>query len=100
MRNSFCTKFGLSKREHVGFEDDVAGERWIVPTQDWSLRGRELEEAMSELPDHYRVPLILVLIDGVSYEDAAERCQCPIGTIKSRVNRARQVLARQLNSEG
>ncbi|TDK32136.1 sigma-70 family RNA polymerase sigma factor [Rhizobium deserti] len=99
MRNIFCTKFGLQKREQVGFEDDVAGSRSVNAAQEWSVRGHELEKAIGQLPDPYRLALKMVFIDGVSYEEAAKRCKCPVGTVKSRVNRARQQLAKQLNDE-
>jgi RNA polymerase sigma factor (sigma-70 family) len=99
MRNIFCTKFGLQKREHVGIQDDVAGTRSVDAAQEWSLRGQELEKAIQQLPDHYRLALKMVFIDGISYEGAAERCHCPVGTVKSRVNRARQQLAKQLNND-
>jgi len=99
MRNSFCTKFGLRKREVVGFEDDVAKNPWVGADQEWALRGHELEKAITELPDRYRVPFLLTFLDGISYEDAAARCQCPVGTIKSRVNRARHLLTKQLDGD-
>lgn len=98
MRNSFCTRFGLAKREHVGFEDDAAGNTAVADTQEWAVRWHELEDAVAKLPEYYRVPLTLIFIDGVSYETAAELCKCPVGTVKSRVNRARRELARQLDT--
>ncbi|SMF73093.1 sigma-70 family RNA polymerase sigma factor [Neorhizobium sp. CSC1952] len=99
MRNSFCTRFSLSKREHIGIEDSLANRPAVQPLQEWSLRGRELEEALVRLPDHYRSAIELVFIQGVSYENAAARCHCPLGTMKSRVNRARLHLARELGED-
>lgn len=58
-------------------------------TQDWSLAVLSLEAAMRQLPDEHREALILVGAAGLSYEEAAEICACALGTIKSRVNRAR-----------
>ena len=63
------------------------------PTQEWSLRGHELEQAISKLPRNQSDALVMVLIDALSYEDAATQLGCAIGTIKSRVNRARHQLA-------
>lgn len=96
MRNTFCTRFGLSKREHVGLDDDCARKSIVQPVQEWSVRGHELEAAIAQLPEHYREALDLIFIQGISYEAAAADFRCPIGTVKSRVNRARQILIQQL----
>ncbi|MEB2848387.1 sigma-70 family RNA polymerase sigma factor [Endobacterium cereale] len=99
MRNSFCTKFVLAKRERVGISEDSSSWSSVPAVQEWKLRGHELEQAILELPDHYRTAFHLIFIEGVSYEVAAVRCQCPIGTMKSRVNRARQQLSSALRGE-
>jgi RNA polymerase sigma-70 factor (ECF subfamily) len=54
---------------------------------------------MLELSDKYRQALTLVAVGGLSYEEAARICKCPLGTMKSRVNRARDRLA-ELLAEG
>jgi len=54
---------------------------------------RDFQEALSQLPDDQREALILVGAAGFSYEEAAEISRCAVGTIKSRVNRARNRLA-------
>jgi RNA polymerase sigma factor (sigma-70 family) len=96
MRNTFCTKFGLAKREVVGLDDDCATRSCVQPSQEWSVRGHELEEAIGRLPEHYKAALDLIFIQGVSYETAAKTFDCPIGTVKSRVSRAREILTREL----
>jgi RNA polymerase sigma factor (sigma-70 family) len=97
MRNTFCTKFGLTKREDVGLVDDTALQVTVPPTQEWTLRGRELEQAISHLPEHHRAAIEMIFIDCLSYEDAAQKCGCAIGTMKSRVNRARLHLWTTIN---
>jgi len=52
-----------------------------------------LRNALNELPDDQREALILVGAGGLPYEEVAEICGCAVGTIKSRVNRARTALA-------
>jgi DNA-directed RNA polymerase specialized sigma24 family protein len=83
MRNTFCSKFNISKRERVGFGGlgRVGGHP-----------GRELEVAISTMLRHFRSVFDLVVIQGASYEAAASQFGVPIGTIKSRVNRARSHL--------
>ncbi|MBT9371866.1 sigma-70 family RNA polymerase sigma factor [Rhizobium sp. CSW-27] len=96
LRNTFCTKFGLAKRETVGLEDCASARPAVNAPQEWSVRAQEFHRAFLGLPPHYRDAVDIILIQGQSYEVAAERCGCPVGTIKSRVNRARAQLATQL----
>jgi RNA polymerase sigma-70 factor (ECF subfamily) len=51
------------------------------------------------LPDDYREALMLVAAAGVSYEEAAEICGCALGTVKSRVHRARSRLAEMFDED-
>jgi RNA polymerase sigma-70 factor (ECF subfamily) len=57
----------------------------------------ELRAALNKLPDDQREALILVGAGGMAYEEAAQVCQCAVGTIKSRVSRARRALEVILN---
>ena len=61
------------------------------------LEMEEFKTALADVPQDQREALILVGASGFSYEEAAEICSYPVGTIKSRVNRARQRLARSLD---
>jgi RNA polymerase sigma-70 factor (ECF subfamily) len=67
------------------------------PDQAWRLEYREMLAALDTLSPDTREALLLVLGSGLSYEEAAEVCGCAVGTMKSRVNRARDLLARQLD---
>jgi RNA polymerase sigma-70 factor (ECF subfamily) len=60
----------------------------------------ELREALQKLSPDQREALILIGASGFSYEEAAKICGCAVGTIKSRVNRARIRLAELLGIEG
>ena len=60
---------------------------------------QDLQSALARLPDEHREALILIGAAGLSYEEAAEICGCAVGTIKSRVNRARIKLQRLLDTE-
>jgi len=53
---------------------------------------RELRQAILRLPVHYREVLVLCELNGLSYEDAAAIVRCPVGTVRSRLSRARQML--------
>lgn len=99
LRNTFFTKVRISAREKTGAEDCVSGEMSVAPSQEWAIRGRELMAAIDRLPTHYREILILVVMLGESYEDAARICNCAVGTVKSRVSRARQLVMDELGGE-
>lgn len=60
----------------------------------------ELRQALDALPAEQREALILVGAGGFAYEEAAEICQCAVGTVKSRVSRARKSLLGILESGG
>jgi RNA polymerase sigma-70 factor, ECF subfamily len=61
------------------------------------LMDSEIAEAVQALPEEYRTALILVDIEELSYDEAARVLECPIGTVRSRLSRARQRLRRRLS---
>ena len=71
----------------------LAGRLTTQPAQDGHLRIGELQRALAALPPDQREAVILVGGQGLSYEEVAEICECPVGTVKSRVCRARAQLA-------
>jgi RNA polymerase sigma-70 factor (ECF subfamily) len=52
----------------------------------------EVEDALKELPEEFRTAILLVDIEELTYEEAAEVTECPVGTIRSRVSRGRRLL--------
>lgn len=99
MRNTFFTQIRKSKREPTGAADCVSTVLTVPATQEWVLHGKELQKAVMDLPVHYRETIFLVIMLGHSYETAAEICGVAVGTIKSRVNRARVILQKQFDYE-
>lgn len=59
---------------------------------------REISDALYSLPEEYRTTLLLVDIEDLSYEEAAEVLGCPIGTVRSRLSRARRLLHTALSA--
>jgi RNA polymerase sigma factor (sigma-70 family) len=98
MRNTFLNSIAKSSRMRTGTEDCVSTSLSTPATQEWSVRGKELLDAVAQLPRHYREVLVLVVMIGESYETAAEIFGVQIGTIKSRVNRARALVVEQLEA--
>lgn len=60
------------------------------------FRDEEVRKALLELPEVYRVPLLLLYAEGLSYRELAEVLECPLGTVMSRLHRGRKILEREL----
>jgi RNA polymerase sigma-70 factor (ECF subfamily) len=99
MRNTFYTRAKVLGREAPGIEDNVSGDMPVAASQEASVRAKEVQQALQKLPPHYREVLTLVAILGESYETAAEICDCAVGTVKSRLNRARHQILQELGEE-
>jgi len=57
---------------------------------------RTVNDTMSQLPEELRNAITLREIEGLSYEDIAAIMNCPIGTVRSRIFRAREAIAERL----
>ena len=73
-------------------------EEAAMPEGSWHSRhfSDEVLDALAQLPEHYRQVIELVDIHGLPYKDAAEEIGCPLGTVMSRLHRARKLLREQL----
>jgi RNA polymerase sigma-70 factor (ECF subfamily) len=72
---------------------------FCAPEQNGHLDLQDMSIALSKLPVEQREALLLVAAEGLSYEEAAAICGTVIGTIKSRINRARARLAELLEPD-
>jgi RNA polymerase sigma-70 factor (ECF subfamily) len=93
LRNQFRSEYRKRRREVEDAEGTHAQSLQAPPEQMSRVEFEELRQALAKLPDDQREALILVGASGFSYEEAANICGCAVGTIKSRVNRARTHLA-------
>jgi RNA polymerase sigma-70 factor (ECF subfamily) len=99
LRNTYYTAVVRRRREVRDEDDRHANSLVSAPDQDWRLTLRALQASLDRLPLEHREALILVGAAGLSYEEAAEICGCPLGTVKSRVNRARNRLMKLMEIE-
>lgn len=80
----------------------VSLERTAEPTDESLAEARfeeqELQDALSELPEEHRTPLILFYFEEFSYREIADQMEVPIGTIMSRLARAKSHLRRRLTA--
>jgi RNA polymerase sigma-70 factor, ECF subfamily len=77
------------------FEDNAALSNIDTPESLYQTKqiGEAVNEAMAELPEELRSAIVMREIDGLSYEEIAEAMDCPIGTVRSRIFRARESIA-------
>jgi len=98
LRNRFISDV-RRKRETTDI-DDVPSSAFARPgAQEDSLVMRELRGHLSRLPAEQRTALVMVTVQGLSYEEVAAAMNCAVGTAKCRVFRARQTLQRWLTGE-
>ena len=100
LRNRFRSIIG---RKHVtaevALEDDLEHLSWVPAEQEARIEVVAFKRAFRRLKPSQREVLVLVAVHGLSYERVAEICGCEVGTVKSRVSRARAMLKDMLLGE-
>lgn len=109
LHNNFYTRVQKSKREPTLGDEVIAqasggvlGEvdspppAWDLEHLDWEQVDDRLKHAIDELPEHYRVVLLLWAVEGLKYREIAEVLGVALGTVMSRLYRARSLLAENL----
>jgi RNA polymerase sigma-70 factor, ECF subfamily len=99
LRNCVYSEHRKRRREIEDPEGGFARRLMVQPDQDSKLMLADLHEALAYLSPEQRKALLLVVEQGETYEDAAAQCGVAVGTLKSRVNRARTQLAAMLQME-
>jgi RNA polymerase sigma-70 factor (ECF subfamily) len=99
LRNQFRTEYRKRKREVEDPDGARAARVPVMPAQGSHLDFHDMLTALRKLPVEQREALVLVTAEGMSYAETARICGTNIGTIKSRINRARSTLAKHLALE-
>jgi RNA polymerase sigma-70 factor (ECF subfamily) len=99
LRNHFFSELRKHRRETADVDGKHAAQLTSRATQLDKVEINEFRQALLKLSTEQREALILVGPAGFSYEAAADICHCAVGTIKSRVNRARKRLMEMLEGE-
>jgi len=97
VRNEHYSQLRRRKFEAHDISGDSLPEPSVPPDHDGELELRDLNRALACLSPGQRAALILVSASGFSYDEAASICGCAVGTIKSRVARARSSLLAMLD---
>lgn len=106
LHNIFLTKIKRSRLEPVAtdFSNDLAEKRdedaslsaQALADLDWEQIDERLKRAIQELPETYRTVFLLSSVEGLKYREVADVLEMPIGTVMSRLYRARTMLLEQL----
>ena len=96
LRNLHVNNLRRSRIRMESIEDGALDVFAVQPDQHARLEFQELRRAMAKLSPEHREVLILVGASGFRYEEAAVICNCAVGTVKSRLSRARNELYRLL----
>ena len=100
LRNEFYSQMRKKGREVEDVDGAYSRNVGVHPDQHGHLDMSDMRTALGQLPSDQREALLLVAAEGFSYEEAAEICGVAMGTIKSRVNRARNRLVDILQVDG
>ncbi|MEM6553384.1 MAG: sigma-70 family RNA polymerase sigma factor [Planctomycetota bacterium] len=105
LHNAFYSRLSKAKRETV-VSDEVLGQTegttdepppaWDLESLDWEQVDDRLKHAVAELPAHYREVLLLWAVEGLKYREIADVLGVALGTVMSRLYRARSLLSEQL----
>ena len=95
----FVLRVLVAEQAVADVDDEYSGRLTVRPEQGGYLDLQDLLAALQKLPPCQREAVLLIGAEGMSYEDAARICDCAVGTIKSRMSRARQTLAKLLHGE-
>lgn len=100
LRNLFFTERRKSRMTVQSIDTMDQELAPVAPAQESSVEFDDFRAALMRLPHDQREALILVGASGMSYEEAAEVAGCAVGTVKSRVSRARRTLAQLTGRDG
>ena len=100
LRNLFIEHRRRRRFEVEDVDGIMAAKQSASPSQLQRLHFDDVQNALKTLKPEFREVLVLVGAEGLSYEDAAQIADVEVGTIKSRLNRARAQLVRALDDDG
>jgi RNA polymerase sigma factor (sigma-70 family) len=96
MQNAWIDEVRARQRRGETFVPEEEGEDVGVSTTDAQIDAIAVRKAVAQLSDEHRSVVALVLVEGLSYEEAAQTLHIPVGTVTSRLARAREALQSML----
>ena len=98
LRNAFISGIRAQRYEVADTDNQYSSQVAVAASQDDSIALKQLLALINDLPTTQRSALLLMGAQGYSQQEAADICNCSLGTIKSRVSRARTTLAQMMAS--
>jgi RNA polymerase sigma-70 factor, ECF subfamily len=94
MYSIFVNQYRRKQREPdtIAFHDLEKKFSSSAPGADFQYQGDDVDGALKQLPEEFRTVILLVDVEEFSYEEAAAAMNCPVGTVRSRLFRARKLL--------
>lgn len=92
LRNAWIDETRARRRRDRIHAPEELGEHVADRASDAHIQRLSVEAAMERLPEEQRVVVALVLVEGLAYKEAAEVLEVPMGTVTSRLARAREAL--------
>lgn len=86
-------------RQPVAVEEIAEPEPTAMPADQQTVEAITISDALSEIPEEYRAPIVLRDLYGLDYADIAETLAIPPGTVRSRIARGRKRLAEILGNQ-
>lgn len=102
LRNAWISRWRKTRLELPLTETEA---ETIQPYYDWEREflkdefSADMKRALSNLPGEYRMAVLLADVEEFTYEEIARIMECPIGTVMSRLNRARRMLLRLIQTQ-
>lgn len=107
-KNTFRTWSRRARKDTLSLDASVNGSSPLEMTDpgltaldriEQQERVRVVREVIQELEPDFRIVVTLCDMEGLSYDEAAEACECPVGTVRSRLHRARAEMKRRLEAK-
>ncbi len=89
LRNAYLHRVRAGKNQHCLSLEDMSEVPDRMPEPLPAIEPRQLQEALDELPEDFRTPIILYYFEDLSYRDIAQQMELPLGTVMSRLARAK-----------
>jgi RNA polymerase sigma-70 factor (ECF subfamily) len=98
-RNLVLRRLERDRPGEPGFAEELVAEEDVLGDLTRRETIEQVRRAVLSLPPAYREVVVLCDLQDLSYQDAAAALECPVGTVRSRLNRARSVLAQKLSAQ-
>jgi RNA polymerase sigma-70 factor (ECF subfamily) len=105
LKNTFINQYRRKAKKPIATDFSLPTPAEVMPNSAADLRteifdqlmGDEITAALHTLPEDFRITILLCDVENFSYEEIAEILEIPIGTVRSRIHRARKILKNQLS---